>query len=166
MAIEAEARELQTVIRKIQACRRALAGYDRQKERHGRKRTIGCSGYIRSGLGCSTDVEKFDVVPRQIAGCQKSIDEGGFERACRKGDLLALEIGRTANVAVRRHQQSDVIPLYETGKGFHGQALRTRNDHGRERGVTDVIFAVPDDLHRRDRTVAIVKRDIKIVFLE
>src|SRR6266850_2206690 len=76
---KAEAWKLQAVIRKIQACRRTFAGDDRQEERNGRKRAIGSTGYICSGLGCGADVEKFNIVARQLAGRQKAIDEGRFQ---------------------------------------------------------------------------------------
>ena len=54
----------------------------------------------------------------------------------------------------------------EAGDALDRKPLRTRNGHRRVRGVADVVFAVADDLHGRDRAVAIVDRDIEAVLGE
>src|SRR4029079_10317106 len=84
----------------------------------------------------------------------------------REGDLLALEVGRTFDAAVLRHQKTDVVLLDESGDRLDRQSLGARDRHRRQRGMTDIVFAIADDLHGGNGAVAIFQHDIETVLGE
>ena len=163
---DTERRQIHAVVGEQERTGRTAVLDVRHVAGHGRDEGSPDTGYVGRDLGSRVDADEFDTSHRQAVLRQERLQQRRFERRRREDDSFALEIADPLDARILGVDDPERALPEVARQGNDRQSLGGGDCRRADGAMTEVEFAVADQLDHRDRAVAVLDLDVEVGCLE